>query len=237
MWSFRWPGSGLSYEPGDALGDSCRKTIRRLVVEVLRAAGLEQDGALHEALARRYDISTLTAKQMKDYAALTGDKRAGRAGGGCGASAASFLPGGRWSICWRRFRIVSMPEEFTSLLRPLAPRYYSIASSQKLVGEEAHLTVARLAYESAGRARLGVASTHGRRTAARSGGSLNVFVKPNPHFRLPKDAAAPIVMIGAGTGDCALSRLSAGARGAGCNGAGLAGIRASAFSLRFSVPA
>jgi sulfite reductase (NADPH) flavoprotein alpha-component len=27
-----------------------------------------------------------------------------------------------------------------------------------------------------------------------------VFVKANPHFRLPKDAATPIVMIGAGTG-------------------------------------
>jgi sulfite reductase (NADPH) flavoprotein alpha-component len=34
----------------------------------------------------------------------------------------------------------------------------------------------------------------------KTGGSLNVFVKPNPHFRLPKDSAAPIVMIGAGTG-------------------------------------
>jgi sulfite reductase (NADPH) flavoprotein alpha-component len=34
----------------------------------------------------------------------------------------------------------------------------------------------------------------------KSGDSLNVFVKPNPHFRLPKDDAAPIVMIGAGTG-------------------------------------
>jgi sulfite reductase (NADPH) flavoprotein alpha-component len=81
----------------------------------------------------------------------------------------------------------------------LAPRYYSIASSQRLVEDEAHLTIARLAYESAGRQRHGVASTlvADRR---RTGGSLNVFVKPNPHFRLPKDSAAPIVMIGAGTG-------------------------------------
>jgi sulfite reductase (NADPH) flavoprotein alpha-component len=67
------------------------------------------------------------------------------------------------------------------------------------VGEEAHLTVARVAYESAGRQRLGVASTlmSDRR---RAGDTLNVFVKPNAHFRLPKDAAAPVVMIGAGTG-------------------------------------
>jgi sulfite reductase (NADPH) flavoprotein alpha-component len=67
------------------------------------------------------------------------------------------------------------------------------------VGDEAHLTVARLAYHSAGRPRLGVASGMVS-DRVKTGNSLNVFVKPNPHFRLPKDGAAPIVMIGAGTG-------------------------------------
>jgi sulfite reductase (NADPH) flavoprotein alpha-component len=88
-------------------------------------------------------------------------------------------------------------QKLTALLRPLAPRYYSIASSQKLVGEEAHLTVARVAYQSAGRERLGVSSTL-MADRRRAGESLKVFVKPNPHFRVA--ASGPIVMIGAGTG-------------------------------------
>lgn len=190
-------GLGLSYEPGDALGIQ-PENDPEAVAEVLRAAGLEQDGALHEVLVGRYDINTLTGRQMKDYAALTGDgalsllaEDAGKRG--------EFLAGRQLIDLLEAFPHRLDAEKFTSLLRPLAPRYYSVASSQKLVGEEAHLTIARLAYESAGRARKGVASTlvTDRR---RNGGALNVFVKPNPHFRLPKDPAAPIVMIGAGTG-------------------------------------
>ena len=49
-------------------------------------------------------------------------------------------------------------EQLTALLRPLPPRYYSIASSRKAVGEEAHLLVAGLRYVSHGREREGVAS-------------------------------------------------------------------------------
>ena len=107
---------------------------------------LSDDPRWREALTTRYDINTLTAKQMKDYAALTGDAPA--------ALWPMTTPGAREFIAGRQFidLLETFPhrldaEKFTSLLRPLAPRYYSIASSQKLVGEEAHLTIARLAYE------------------------------------------------------------------------------------------
>ena len=45
--------------------------------------------------------------------------------------------------------------ELLSLLRPLAPRYFSIASSRKAVPDEAHLLIAAVRYE-----------THGRRATA-----------------------------------------------------------------------
>ena len=45
-----------------------------------------------------------------------------------------------------------------SLLRPLPPRYYSIASSRKAVPDEAHLLIAAVRYATHGRARNGVAS-------------------------------------------------------------------------------
>jgi sulfite reductase (NADPH) flavoprotein alpha-component len=190
-------GSGLSYEPGDALA-IMPENDSAPVRDVLRAVGLDGDAALSEALTHRYDINTLTPKHLKDYAVITGDG-ALAALADDPARRAEFLAGRQLIDLLESFPHRLDAEKFTSLLRPLAPRYYSVASSQKLVGDEAHLTVARLAYESAGRARKGVASTMVT-DHRKSGGSLNVFVKPNPHFRLPKDNAAPIVMIGAGTG-------------------------------------
>jgi sulfite reductase (NADPH) flavoprotein alpha-component len=190
-------GSGITYEPGDALAIAPENDSAP-VREILSAVGLENDETTAAALKTRYDIATLTAKQMKDYAALTGDKPLAAIAEDP-AKRMEFLEGRQLIDLFETFPHKLEAAQMTALLRPLAPRYYSIASSQKSVGEEAHLTIARLAYTSAGRARKGVASTlvsdH-----RKSGDSLNVFVKPNPHFRLPKDDAAPIVMIGAGTG-------------------------------------
>jgi sulfite reductase (NADPH) flavoprotein alpha-component len=190
-------GSGITYEPGDALAIIPENDFAQ-VRDVLRAVGLEQDDASAAALKTRYDINTLTAKHLKDYASLTGDKALAVLAEDP-ARRAEFLDGRQLIDLFETFPNRLTAEQLASLLRPLAPRSYSIASSQKTVGEEAHLTIARLAYESAGRARKGVASTlvsdH-----RKSGDALDVFVKPNPHFRLPKDGATPIVMIGAGTG-------------------------------------
>jgi sulfite reductase (NADPH) flavoprotein alpha-component len=89
--------------------------------------------------------------------------------------------------------------QLIGLLRPLPPRYYSVASSPKAVPDEAHLLIAAVRYETHGRARNGVASVDvaDRRSI---GERLKVFVKPNQHFRLPADPHRPIVMIGPGTG-------------------------------------
>ena len=190
-------GSGLKYEPGDALA-IVPENDAATVADVLRAVGLEHDTKLADALQTRYDISTLTLKQMKDYAALTGDNSLAALADDAGKRS-EFIDGRQMVDLLEQFPHQLDAEKFTSLLRPLAPRYYSIASSQKLVGDEAHLTIARLSYESAGRQRLGVASSMVT-DHRKMGGSVNVFVRPNPHFRLPKDDAAPIVMIGAGTG-------------------------------------
>ncbi|HEY3849166.1 MAG TPA: sulfite reductase subunit alpha, partial [Acetobacteraceae bacterium] len=54
-------------------------------------------------------------------------------------------------------------------------------------------------WESHGRARNGVASIDVVEHRG-VGTTLPVYLKPNPHFRLPADPAAPIIMIGPGTG-------------------------------------
>jgi sulfite reductase (NADPH) flavoprotein alpha-component len=190
-------GSGLTYEPGDALGIAPHNDPA-LVAAIRRAAGLPDDVALTGSLTTRYDISTLTAKQLKDFAALTGDTSLAALAEDA-VRRTEFLAGRQLIDLLETFPHALDADKFTSILRPLAPRYYSIASSQKLVGEEAHVTVTRLAYASAGRARLGVASGM-IADRLREGATANVFVRANPHFRLPASAETPIVMIGAGTG-------------------------------------
>ncbi|HJU39701.1 MAG TPA: assimilatory sulfite reductase (NADPH) flavoprotein subunit, partial [Tahibacter sp.] len=89
-------------------------------------------------------------------------------------------------------------DELVAALRPLTPRLYSIASSQKAVGDEAHLTVAHVAYDAFGSAHWGAASNFLARTD--EAGRVPVFVEHNERFRVPRDGARDVVMIGPGTG-------------------------------------
>jgi sulfite reductase (NADPH) flavoprotein alpha-component len=96
------------------------------------------------------------------------------------------------------FPIALDAEKLRALTRPLAPRAYSIASSRREVGDEAHLLISAVRYETHGRARKGVASNYVAERLKR-GNRVRVKVKPNKHFGLPapdKD----IIMVGPGTG-------------------------------------
>lgn len=190
-------GAGLAYEPGDSLG-FLPTNDPALVEDVLRAAGLDGDAAVHEQLRDRLDITTLTRDQVGAYAKLTGDAEL----------AAIASDPERVAAFMRDRQVIDLLEaaparlsaaQLTSLLRPLPPRYYSVASSRAAVGEEAHLLIGAVRWQSFGRDRKGVASVDvaERRKA---GDRLKVFVKPNTHFRLPADPDRPIIMVGPGTG-------------------------------------
>ncbi len=91
------------------------------------------------------------------------------------------------------------PEEFVGVLRKLQARLYSIASSQKVVGESVHLTVALVRYEAHNRPRAGVASVYlAERTEDPE--RISVFVHSAKHFRVPEDGATDVIMVGPGTG-------------------------------------
>lgn len=91
--------------------------------------------------------------------------------------------------------------EFISLLSPLAPRYYSIASAPVVVGNEVHLVVKKVVYRNphiSERTHYGVASyaiSH-----LKAGEVIDCELKRNPTFQLPEDSSTPIIMLGAGTG-------------------------------------
>lgn len=187
-------GSGLSYQPGDAIGFTPENNPA-LVEAVLRAGGIAGDDRLYDELLRAQDITTLTAPQIRTYASLTGDPTIQKLADDPG----NFLQERQLIDLLETAPHQLQPEQLLSVLRPLPPRLYSVASSQSAVGEEAHLLISRVQWESHGRKRKGVASNFvpERRGV---GTALQVHVKPNPRFRLPADPAAPVIMIGPGTG-------------------------------------
>lgn len=92
------------------------------------------------------------------------------------------------------------PQELATFLMPLLPRFYSLASSMMAVGEEAHLTVALTEYETNAHRRLGTASHYLCHRAPLHEAVIPVYLQPSKDFTLPADDAAPILMIGPGTG-------------------------------------
>jgi sulfite reductase (NADPH) flavoprotein alpha-component len=201
-------GSGLSYQPGDALG-LIAPNDPDIVAELLNATGLAGDTevivksssiSLASALTSRFEITTASPRFIKQWAKLSGARDLGvlleaDLSGEC----VRFLKQHHVIDIVRRFPVTQVPPEILlEGLRPLQPRLYSIASSQSAVGDEAHLTVAPLRYELHGTGRKGVASTH-IADRLEMGDAVSVYVEENPHFRLPADDV-PIVMVGPGTG-------------------------------------
>ena len=89
--------------------------------------------------------------------------------------------------------------ELLELLRPLASRSYSIASSAAASGDEIHLTVASHFSNAIGHHREGQASNHLNRQL-QPGDEVRVFLEPNTRFRLPENRTAPLILVAAGTG-------------------------------------
>lgn len=196
-------GAGLTYAPGDALGVWPRNPPA-LVAELLHTTGLDAQAPVEFGgrslplatwLGEERELTRLGRPLLLAQVERSGDPDLKVA---IERDAARLL---------REWQVVDLLQRhparwdaaaLVAALRPLAPRLYSIASSPAAVGEEAHLTVARVAYVREGRDRFGAASSH--LTAAAEGDRLRVFIEPNARFRLPEDSSRDIIMVGAGTG-------------------------------------
>ncbi len=96
------------------------------------------------------------------------------------------------------FPVELSASELIGMLKRMQPRLYSIASSPKAHEGELHLTVSAVRYSNGRRQRKGVSSTF---LADRAGDvNVPVFVQKSTHFRPPRDADAPMIMVGPGTG-------------------------------------
>lgn len=185
-----------AYEPGDSL-EIFPENDPLLVDEILKAAGLSGDEALRKALLSERDITTLSAATVERFVKATGHAEAQKLVET--GELKAWIEGRHLIDLLETYAAPLTAEHLTTITRPLPPRAYSIASSRKEVGDEVHLAIAAVRYETHGRARSGVASVQVA-DRIRDGAKLRVRVKPNRHFRLPSDPATDIVMVGPGTG-------------------------------------
>lgn len=203
-------GSGLKYEVGDSLGvvPSNPPELVELILGELGFSGTEDmtttDGhmvSLREALLKHYIVTEpskhlLQAIAQKDR---SGEFLTTLVDPAANADLSAFLWGRDVLDVLQEFPAAKFgPGEFLKTLRKLQPRLYSIASSQRAVGESVHLTVAVVRYgvKHSSRGRNGVCSTF---LAERAEG-IPVFVHSAKYFRMPEDPETPIIMVGPGTG-------------------------------------
>jgi sulfite reductase (NADPH) flavoprotein alpha-component len=188
-------GAAPAYEPGDSL-ELYPENDPAEVDVLLDAAGLAADRALRAEFIASRDIHTLSLKSLETYATATGHQyvRALLENG----EARDWIAGRQLIDLVSYFPTALTAEHLRAITRPLAPRAYSVASSRREVGEEAHLLISAVRYESHGHARKGVASNHVAERLKR-GDRVRVKLRPNRHFALPA-ADRDIIMVGPGTG-------------------------------------
>jgi sulfite reductase (NADPH) flavoprotein alpha-component len=200
-------GSGITYQPGDALGVWPTQSDA-LVAAVLETLGLDGDAEvtfkdatrpLSQWLGRHRELTGLTRPFLAVHAErgnhadlkvlLEPDGR---------DKLADLLSNVQLLDLLRKYPVGWDADGLVAALRPLAPRMYSIASSQQQVDEEVHLTVDHLHYKSGDEDRWGAATHH--LCELKEGDTVPVFIDANDRFRLPSDPARDVIMIGPGSG-------------------------------------
>jgi sulfite reductase (NADPH) flavoprotein alpha-component len=204
-------GSGLSYNPGDALGivpsndpelvDAIFEEMHWDEEAIVTVGKKDDTLPLKEALTNYFEITLLTRKILQQAAALTENTELQNL---VLAENADQLK----EYCYGR-DLLDMLREFgpwkataqdiVSLLRKMTPRLYSIASSIAANPDEVHLTIGAVRYTAHNRKRKGVASILCA-DRVQEGDVLPVFVQANKHFHLPDSQDKDIIMVGPGTG-------------------------------------
>lgn len=203
-------GSGLTYEPGDSLG-VVPVNAPDMIEGILKAAklvGTEKvevpdvgSKTLADALREDFDITALTRPVLTKLQELTKSKKLATLLGDKAKDKLKDYLWGRWIVdAIEEYAAKGLPPDaLISLLRPLPPRLYSIASSPLAHPDEVHLTVASVRYQSHGKPRKGVTSTY-LADLVKPGEMVPVYTNANKNFRLPTSGDTPIIMVGPGTG-------------------------------------
>jgi sulfite reductase (NADPH) flavoprotein alpha-component len=207
---FSLAGSGLTYEPGDALAVlplNAPDTVHS-IVQAAQLTGNEEVEVknigrklLADALREDYDITALSRSVLTKLAEVSGSAELKELLADDAKERLKEFNHGREIVdAIAKFASNGLSaDSLVSIFRKLPPRLYSIASSPLAHADEVHLTVAAVRYETHGRKRKGVCSTY-LADQVKAGDSVQIFVQPNKNFRLPADGSTPVIMVGPGTG-------------------------------------
>lgn len=207
---FAIEGNDLHYEAGDACGviPQNSPSLIDAILSLLPFSGNEtveipKTGKvmLRDALLHYFTVNRVSRKVISEYARLNQ----------CAPLEAMLAPQ-RQAELEKYFHgrdlvdllrewpcALERPEDLLQFLPRLAPRLYSISSSPAAHPGRVHTTVSVVRYRAHERDRDGVCSTL-LADRVQVGDRLPIYIQPNQKFRLPQDPAAPVVMIGPGTG-------------------------------------
>lgn len=209
-------GSGLTYDVGDSMAiyPTHHAELVNLTLQAMHAGGQElltnkhtgEVCELRELLTRKLNITSVSRKLLTEIAlrqtnpekkkqleALFQDSQKD--------ALKEYLQNHElWDMLEEHQEAIFTPQEICNLLMPLLPRFYSIASSMKEVGDEVHLTVSDLSYTSNQHLRRGVCTYYLCELAPLHVPEIPIYVHPHRGFTLPDNPAANLIMIGPGTG-------------------------------------
>ena len=202
--------TALHYLPGDACGVLAQndpafvdEILSLLPFDPAQTVTLAKVGevSVREALLHHLQHTRLTRRMVETFASATNAAAlAALLAPSATSDLETFLHGrGLIDLLHAYPGAIQTADTLASMLPRLVPRLYSISSSPAAHGRELHCTIAVVRYRTHNRDRGGVASTMFADRIA-PGSTLPIYIQPNKRFRLPADSAAPIIMIGPGTG-------------------------------------
>jgi sulfite reductase (NADPH) flavoprotein alpha-component len=198
----------FTYEAGDALGvwptnnpEAVNELLSALKLSPHTIVAVPERGdmPIAEALLHHYEIARVTADLLQFIRKHSPSENLARLlMAENKAALQDWLWGKQLVDVLHDYPIIIGAGELIAILKKLQPRLYSIASSPLAHPHEVHLTMSAIRYSCNGKARGGVCSTFLADRASER--DIPIFVQKSAHFRVPKDADTPMIMVGPGTG-------------------------------------
>ncbi|WP_040739385.1 bifunctional nitrate reductase/sulfite reductase flavoprotein subunit alpha [Nocardia tenerifensis] len=229
QFGFDLRGLDAGYEVGDSLG-VWPTNDAALVDEWLSVTGLDgrrtievddRELPLAEALRAHYDISKVSNDLLAFIAERNPNIRLAKLLRRDNRIELDNYLWDRQAVdVLRDFPVRADLIDWLGSLKKLQPRQYSISSSPLVSPDEVQLTVGVVRYgdpaaTGSSARRGGVCSTF---LADRAGVDVPIFLQRAPHFRPPADPAAPMIMVGPGTGIAPFRGFLHERRELGCTG-------------------
>jgi len=183
----------VQYSPGDSIG-IIPENKNEVVEKILTITGIDPETnidykdeliSVNDLLHKKLNILNLPERVVKKYAAIIQQE----------------IPSTKIDLAdLLKIYSVKDPDQFIEvikILEPIAPRLYSISSSQEAHPGEVHITVAKNCFKVNDELKYGLASEF--LSLLNEENELQFYIHPNNQFRLP-DEDKNIIMIGPGTG-------------------------------------